>query len=114
VRRFNRFTKNESCKMGEPTDETSYYGPMARVDLRDELHEQVLKTVAQGGKLILEDIFSIKMVLIIQPLSLLIYNPEWKVLIMSYLVQASVIRAKDDNEAIALANILNLVWVLAC
>jgi succinate-semialdehyde dehydrogenase/glutarate-semialdehyde dehydrogenase len=43
--------------MGEPTDETSYYGPMARVDLRDELHEQVLKTVAQGGKLILEDIF---------------------------------------------------------
>jgi succinate-semialdehyde dehydrogenase/glutarate-semialdehyde dehydrogenase len=44
-------TKNESCKMGEPTDETSYYGPMARVDLRDELHEQVLKTVAQGGKL---------------------------------------------------------------
>jgi succinate-semialdehyde dehydrogenase/glutarate-semialdehyde dehydrogenase len=27
---FYRFTlKNESCKMGEPTDETSYYGPMA-------------------------------------------------------------------------------------
>jgi hypothetical protein len=72
--------------MGEPTDETSYYGPMARVDLRDELHEQVLKTVAQGGKLILEDIFPIKMVLIIHTI-LLIYNPEWKVLIMSYLVQ---------------------------
>jgi succinate-semialdehyde dehydrogenase/glutarate-semialdehyde dehydrogenase len=72
---FYRFTpKNESCKMGEPTDETSYYGPMARVDLRDELHEQVLKTVAQGGSLSLEDIFLIKMVLIIQPLSLLIYN----------------------------------------
>jgi hypothetical protein len=46
---------------------------MARVDLRDELHEQVLKTVA-GGSLSLEDIFLIKMVLIIQPLSLLIYN----------------------------------------
>jgi succinate-semialdehyde dehydrogenase/glutarate-semialdehyde dehydrogenase len=43
--------KMKAAKMGEPTDETSYYGPMARVDLRDELHEQVLKTVAQGGKL---------------------------------------------------------------
>jgi succinate-semialdehyde dehydrogenase/glutarate-semialdehyde dehydrogenase len=51
------FTPKKVQKMGEPTDETSYYGPMARVDLRDELHEQVLKTVAQGGKLILEDIF---------------------------------------------------------
>jgi succinate-semialdehyde dehydrogenase/glutarate-semialdehyde dehydrogenase len=51
---FYRFTpKKKAAKMGEPTDETSYYGPMARVDLRDELHEQVLKTVAQGGKLIL-------------------------------------------------------------
>jgi succinate-semialdehyde dehydrogenase/glutarate-semialdehyde dehydrogenase len=29
--------------MGEPTDEDSYYGPMARLDLRDELHEQVQK-----------------------------------------------------------------------
>jgi acyl-CoA reductase-like NAD-dependent aldehyde dehydrogenase len=54
------------------------------------------------------------MVLIIQPLSLLIYNPEWKVLIMSFGPVASVIRAKDDNEAISLANNLNLVWVLAC
>jgi hypothetical protein len=76
----------KAAKMGEPTDETSYYGPMARVDLRDELHEQVLKTVAQGGKLIFWRIYSIKMVLIM-PLSLLIYNPEWKVLIMNYLVQ---------------------------
>jgi succinate-semialdehyde dehydrogenase/glutarate-semialdehyde dehydrogenase len=30
-----------------------YYGPMARLDLRDELHGQVLKTVEQGGRLVL-------------------------------------------------------------
>ncbi|MFT5715489.1 MAG: succinate-semialdehyde dehydrogenase/glutarate-semialdehyde dehydrogenase, partial [Flavobacterium sp.] len=38
------FTKKmKAAKMGEPTDEDTYYGPMARIDLRDELHEQVLK-----------------------------------------------------------------------
>jgi succinate-semialdehyde dehydrogenase/glutarate-semialdehyde dehydrogenase len=33
--------------MGRPTDEDTYYGPMARKDLRDELHEQ-FKTIAWG------------------------------------------------------------------
>jgi hypothetical protein len=27
--------------MGDPTNEEVYYGPMARLDLRDELHGQV-------------------------------------------------------------------------
>jgi succinate-semialdehyde dehydrogenase/glutarate-semialdehyde dehydrogenase len=44
--------KDESCKMGDPTNEEVYYGPMARLDLRDE-HGQVLKTVEQGGRLVL-------------------------------------------------------------
>jgi succinate-semialdehyde dehydrogenase/glutarate-semialdehyde dehydrogenase len=26
--------------MGKPTDEDTYYGPIARTDLRDELHGQ--------------------------------------------------------------------------
>jgi succinate-semialdehyde dehydrogenase/glutarate-semialdehyde dehydrogenase len=38
--------------MGDPTNEEVYYGPMARLDLRDE-HGQVLKTVEQGGRLVL-------------------------------------------------------------
>ncbi len=37
-----RFTE-KAAKMGYPMDETSYYGSMARIDLRDELHEQVKK-----------------------------------------------------------------------
>jgi succinate-semialdehyde dehydrogenase/glutarate-semialdehyde dehydrogenase len=48
------FTKKmKNAKMGKPTDESTYYGPLARIDLRDELHEQVTETVKQGGKLIL-------------------------------------------------------------
>lgn len=46
-------TKMEAAKMGEPTDEETYYGPMARIDLRDELHEQVQKSIEQGAKLVL-------------------------------------------------------------
>lgn len=38
-------------KMGDPLDAASDYGPMAREDLRVELHEQVLRTVTQGAKL---------------------------------------------------------------
>ncbi|MFB0911197.1 MAG: aldehyde dehydrogenase family protein, partial [Flavobacterium sp.] len=48
------FTKKmKAAKMGDPTNEGVYYGPMARLDLRDELHGQVLKTVEQGGRLVL-------------------------------------------------------------
>ena len=38
---------------GEPLDETTYLGPMARYDLRDELHAQVLATVSEGATLVL-------------------------------------------------------------
>lgn len=40
-------------KMGEPTDEENYLGPMARFDLRDELHNQVMATVSEGASLLL-------------------------------------------------------------
>ncbi|QCW99462.1 NAD-dependent succinate-semialdehyde dehydrogenase [Aggregatimonas sangjinii] len=51
---LHRFTeKMKKAKMGKPTDEDTYYGPMARHDLRDEIHEQVQKTISQGGRLVL-------------------------------------------------------------
>ena len=91
--------------MGEPTDEEVYYGPMARVDLRDELHKQVEKTISQGGTLILGGKI---------PEGKGAYYPAT---ILSDLTPgmvgfdeelfgpvASVIKAKDDKEAIALAN----------
>ena len=97
--------KMRDAKMGEPTDEASYYGPMARSDLRNELHEQVVKTVAQGGRLVLGGkIPDLKGAY--YPATILadlkpgmegfdneLFGPV-----------ASVIRAKDDKEAIELAN----------
>lgn len=97
--------KMKSAKMGEPTDEESYYGPMARADLRDELHEQVLKTVSQGGKLVLGGEV---------PNSEGAYYPATILADLKPGMEgfdnelfgpvASVIRAKDDAEAIELAN----------
>ncbi|ENF4191763.1 aldehyde dehydrogenase family protein [Escherichia coli] len=42
-----------ALKMGDPRDEENALGPMARFDLRDELHHQVEKTLAQGARLLL-------------------------------------------------------------
>lgn len=40
-------------KMGDPLVEHNDLGPMARADLRDELHQQVLKTLQQGAIVLL-------------------------------------------------------------
>ncbi|STU76609.1 succinate-semialdehyde dehydrogenase [Klebsiella pneumoniae subsp. ozaenae] len=37
-----------ALKMGDPRDEQNYVGPMARFDLRDELHQQVTATLDEG------------------------------------------------------------------
>ena len=37
---------------GDPMDEKNKVGPMARADLRDQLHDQVLKSVAMGAQLL--------------------------------------------------------------
>ncbi len=39
--------------MGDPMDEASAIGPLARLDLRDQLHEQVRRSVAAGAKVAL-------------------------------------------------------------
>ena len=40
-------------KMGDPLDEKNDLGPQASTQLRDELHDQVLRSVKQGAELIL-------------------------------------------------------------
>lgn len=42
-----------ALKMGAPDKEENYVGPMARYDLRDELHQQVLASLAEGATLLL-------------------------------------------------------------
>ena len=97
--------KMKAAKMGEPTDEATFYGPMARTDLRDELHEQVLKTISQGGRLILggtiPDIdgayYPATILADLEPgmegFDNELFGPV-----------ASVIRAKNDAHAVELAN----------
>ena len=42
-----------AAHFGDPCDAESTMGPMARKDLRDELHQQVLDSVARGAEIIL-------------------------------------------------------------
>jgi succinate-semialdehyde dehydrogenase/glutarate-semialdehyde dehydrogenase len=42
----------EAYKMGNPLDAGTQIGPMARADLRDELHNQVVRSVAAGAQLL--------------------------------------------------------------
>lgn len=42
-----------SLRVGDPSDPATDLGPMARSDLRDELHDQVLATVDQGARVVL-------------------------------------------------------------
>ncbi|WP_282132527.1 NAD-dependent succinate-semialdehyde dehydrogenase [Cellulophaga baltica] len=97
--------KMKAAKMGAPTAEDTYYGPMARKDLRDELHEQVLKTMEQGGRLVLGGEI---------PQGKGAYYPATILADLTPGMEgfdeelfgpvASVIKAKNDDEAIALAN----------
>jgi succinate-semialdehyde dehydrogenase / glutarate-semialdehyde dehydrogenase len=42
-------TRVESLKVGDPMDDATQIGPMARADLRDALHRQVTDSIAQGA-----------------------------------------------------------------
>ncbi len=41
--------KVETLKVGDPMDEATQIGPMARLDLRDTLHKQITDSIAQGA-----------------------------------------------------------------
>jgi succinate-semialdehyde dehydrogenase/glutarate-semialdehyde dehydrogenase len=50
-RRFVELMKSK--KMGDPMEEDTLVGPQAREDLRDELHQQVQKSIEKGARLLL-------------------------------------------------------------
>ncbi len=49
----NILNKLSSFQMGSPLDSNCNFGPMARADLREELHNQVLESVNEGAALLL-------------------------------------------------------------
>lgn len=42
-----------ALKLGDPMDEATFVGPVARGDLRDGIHDQVERSIAKGAKLLL-------------------------------------------------------------
>jgi succinate-semialdehyde dehydrogenase/glutarate-semialdehyde dehydrogenase len=53
-RKFEEFfvARMEAQRLGDPLDPATTVGPLARRDLRDELHDQVERSLAQGARLL--------------------------------------------------------------
>ncbi len=97
----------EGIITGDPLDEKTNAGPMARVDLRDELHQQVLTTISQGATCIMggkipsypgKHAFYSPTILANVKKGMLAYSEE------IFGPVATVITASNKAEAIAIAN----------
>jgi len=92
-------------EMGDPTDEATGLGPMAREDLRDDLHQQVTTSIDAGATLTLggevpdrEGFYYPATVLEDVAPGMPAYDDEL------FGPVASIIRVGDDDEAIRVAN----------
>ena len=102
---LNVFTKKMgSAIMGDPMQNVDL-GPMARYDLRDEVHAQVIESINKGATLILgghipesEGAFYPPTILANVKPGMPAYHDE------IFGPVASVIKVKDENEAIRIAN----------
>jgi succinate-semialdehyde dehydrogenase/glutarate-semialdehyde dehydrogenase len=102
----DRFTqKMRAMKMGDPFDEDSDLGPMARGDLRDTLHEQVTDSVKKGAKILCggeipdrTGAYYPATVLVDVAPGQPAYDDEL------FGPVASIIKAKDDEDAMRIAN----------
>jgi succinate-semialdehyde dehydrogenase/glutarate-semialdehyde dehydrogenase len=91
-------------KLGDPSDEATSLGPMARQDLRDELHKQVQASIAKGAKPLLgcepDDSHAGYPASILDAVvpGMAAYDEEL------FGPVASILRVKDEAEAIRVAN----------
>ena len=91
--------------MGNPWDESTDIGPQARVDLRDELHEQVTKSIQAGAEPLLGcevppgagSFYPASVLANVRP-DMPAFDEEL------FGPVAAIIKAKDKNDAIRLAN----------
>jgi len=91
--------------MGDPIDEKNDLGPQASIQLRDELHDQVLRSVKQGAELILGGKIPEMDGAYYPPTILKNVKPGVAAFDEELFGPvAALIRAKDENEAIELAN----------
>jgi len=92
-------------KMGDPLDVKNDLGPQASIKLRDELHEQVIKSVNQGAEIILGGVISEFDGAYYPPTILRNVKPGMAAFDEELFGPvASLIKVKDEVEAIELAN----------
>ena len=91
--------------MGDPFDESVAVGPQARIDLRNELHAQVEQSVKQGAQLLLGG-FIPKGKGAFYPPTVLTNVDENNIAFQEEIFGpvAPLIKAKDEDDAIRLAN----------
>ena len=97
--------KMKQVKMGDPFNDENLLGPQASSALRDELHQQVIKSIEMGAKLLLggevpdmKGAFYPPTVLIDVKKGMPAYDEEL------FGPVAAVIKAKDETDAIRIAN----------
>ncbi len=99
-------TLMQPYQMGEPTSADCRLGPMARRDLRDNVHKQVMQTVSQGAKLIAGGEIPQRTGFYYPPT--LLKNVKPGMIAFDEEVFGPVfglIEAKDEREAVELANL---------
>lgn len=92
-------------KVGDPTERDTNIGPMARANLRDVLHDQVEQTIAAGAKLMMGGKPLDRPGCFYPPTVLDHVTPDMAAFREeTFGPVAAIIRAKDEREAIRLAN----------
>ena len=95
----------QNVKMGDPKEDKTDIGPMARNDLRDELHEQVQQSINLGAKLVLGGKIPEGIGSFYPPTILTNVRPGMPAFDEELFGPvAAIISAKNEQNAIALAN----------
>ncbi|BDQ02571.1 NAD-dependent succinate-semialdehyde dehydrogenase [Ignavibacterium sp.] len=107
---YDRFTEMyvdfmKHKKMGDPFDETNDIGPQASVKLRDELHDQVLRSIEAGAKLLLGGFVPELKGAFYPPTVLADVKPGMPAFDEELFGPvAAIVKAEDEDDAIKLAN----------
>ncbi len=103
---LSRFTEEmQQYRMGDPLDPNTTLGPMARFDLRDQLHRQVLQSVERGAQIQLGGALPDRSGAYYPPTILVEVqkdSPAYSEELFGPV--AAVLRAWDEEEAILIAN----------
>ena len=103
---LERFTTAmRARKVGDPLDPATQVGPQARLDLREKLHSQVQESVKRGAQVILGGQLPVGRGAFYPPTVLVAVEPGMPVFDQeTFGPVAAVIRAKDEVDAIRVAN----------